>query len=662
MPHRPVHRFAVHAAVAFLLAGCVFAIAYHYDNKYLFGPPYGSDGVIEVSDDDLDRLVPLVDGWMLSVDGAPRTETFIGQYSNFSYAPGGTSAFGSAVYELTLSYVGAQRERALVLLVPEVYGDFTLYVNGVVAAAGGDGAQVGIVADRDTRLRLEVRNDEHYYSGLVYPPVLGTAQQMANVSFANALSACVLVLGPLAAALFAFAVRRKRDGDALARDFGVLCAAFAVAGAHGLIWHLGAAGAWWYAVEDAAWTCVLVSAVSVAARAAGLAWTRDARPLVRRTARALWALPVVTLAWALSIPALPGGIEAYGLYQTAVRVGCWALFAVCAAVGLRDRTDEARFVLCGCAVLGAALVANLLDNNAYEPMYGLWQSEYAGLLLVGVFAWMLVERVRRLRLAAEQVRDLEVQVRAAEAGLRHLRSGEEATRAARHDLRHHAAALSRLIDAGEQERCRAYLVELSGQQEAEAPLRYADNLVANAVMAAYLAPAQAAGIEVRCEARVPAELPLRDTELSVLLSNLLSNAVEACEPRAPAGLSSRFPCARRTDGWPCDARTRPSPARRSRARPRPTRPATVWACPPCARSSNATAARSTPTSRAESPSCASSFAWTAERRIIGRKTSFTADFRVFRPMMRMCSQGFGSRRARGARRGAENVVNLRAAW
>ena len=48
-------------------------------------------------------------------------------------------------------------------------------------------------------------------------------------------------------------------------------------------------------------------------------------------------------------------------------------------------------------------------------------------------------------------------------------------------------------------------------------------------MAAYLAPAQAAGIEVRCEARVPAELPLRDTELSVLLSNGLSNAGAACE-------------------------------------------------------------------------------------------------------------------------------------
>ena len=77
MPHRLPYRFAVCAAAVFLLAGCLFAAAYHYDNKYLFGPPYGADGVIEVSDDDLDRPVPLVDGWMLSVDGGPRTETFI---------------------------------------------------------------------------------------------------------------------------------------------------------------------------------------------------------------------------------------------------------------------------------------------------------------------------------------------------------------------------------------------------------------------------------------------------------------------------------------------------------------------------------------------------------------------------------------------------------
>ena len=426
---------------------------------------------------------------------------------------------------------------------------------------------------------------------------------MANVSFANALSACVLVLGTLAAALFAFAVRRKRDGDALARDFGVLCAAFAVAGAHGLIWHLGAAGAWWYAVEDAAWTCVLVSAVSVAARAAGLAWTRDARPLVRRTARALWALPVVTLAWALSIPALPEA--ASGVRPVLDRHARRLLGAVRRMRRRRAARSHRRGALralCGCAVLGACSWRTFSTATRTSLCTACGRASTRGCCSgrVRLDAGGAGAPAPRRRAGAiwrcRCVRPSEL----------HAICGpdEEGYGAARHDLRHHAAALSRLIDAGEQERCRAYLVELSGQQEAEAPLRYADNLVANAVMAAYLAPAQAAGIEVRCEARVPAELPLRDTELSVLLSNLLSNAVEACERVRAEGAgrpSVRFFHARagRTVGRA--RRTRPSPARRSRARPRPTRPPRSGACPPCARSSNATAARSTPTSRAESP-------------------------------------------------------------
>lgn len=98
-------------------------------------------------------------------------------------------------------------------------------------------------------------------------------------------------------------------------------------------------------------------------------------------------------------------------------------------------------MLCGCAVLGAALVANLLDNNAYEPMYGLWQSEYAGLLLVGVFAWMLVERVRRLRLAADGHEEQQAEQHAPEQtphrGGSHLGAGRHhvvlAVGAPRHD-------------------------------------------------------------------------------------------------------------------------------------------------------------------------------------------------------------------------------------
>ena len=533
MSVRALYRAVAPAVAIFLVAGCVFALAYYHDSKYLAGPPYGAHGSLALADADFDHPIPLVDGWRLSVEGGDEIDTFIGQYSDFSYAPGDAGAFGSATYRLALHYDGAEAERAVVLLIPEVFTDYALYVNGRAVSAQGDGTEVAFTVGADTQLVFEVENRTHYYGGLVYPPVLGSAEAIADVDLANTFATSVLVLVPAAAALFALAVRRRGDGDALVRDFGVLCAALAVAGFHAFAWRLGWTGPWWYAVEDAAWALVLVCALALAARAAGALRQRA----LRMALRALVIVPVVVFVWvALVIPAAPATIQAYGAFQSVFRVACWSLFVACAALGLINRSAEARFVLYGCAVLGASLIANLLDNNVYEPLYGLWQNEYAALFLVAVFGWMLVERVRRLRAASEQVRDLEVQVRAAETSLTHVRRGEEATRAARHDLRHHVGALRQMADAGEWDRCRAYLDELSEQQQAEAPLRYADNLEVNAVMAAYLSPAQAAGVRVSWDVQVPAALNIKSTELVVLLSNLLSNAVEACErARAATG-------------------------------------------------------------------------------------------------------------------------------
>lgn len=536
MSVRSIVRTVVPALVMFLVAGCLFAVTYYHDNKYIAPPPYGSNGSIMLTDEDITRPISLVDGWLLSVDGGEVTETFIGQYSDFSYAPGGSSPFGTATYELTLHYQGSHDSRALVLLMPEVFTRYALFVDGNLVSESGDGAEVALVVDDETTVVLQVENSAHYYAGMVYPPVIGDAQAIAGLELANTVLSSVLVIVPLAAALFSFAVRR-RSGDALVRDFGILCAALGVAGLHSFMWRTGMMESWWYAVEDAAWMAVAVSALSLAARAVGL--MRFRTPGV--VARLLWVLPLVSLVWvAVIIPIQPQSIAAYGLFQTAARLICWALFVVCAIVGLRECSVEARFILCGCAVLGAALVANLLDNNAYEPLRGLWQSEYAGLLLVGVFAWMLIARVRRLRVVQEQVRDLEAQVHAAETGLVHLKRGEEATRMARHDLRHHVGTIKQLIDAGEWERCRTYLNDLSQSQETEPPLHYAENMVVNAVMAAYLSPAQGAGVRVTWDVNAPEQLGLRSTELVVLLSNLLSNAVEACERARAAGEAHPF--------------------------------------------------------------------------------------------------------------------------
>lgn len=528
MSFRVVVRSLVPVLATFLLAGCLFALTYYYDNKYISPPPYGEGGSFYVDDAALERPVSLVDGWLLSVEGAAPTETFIGQYSDFSFVPDSTAPFGQAVYQLTLHYEGLQ-QRAAVLLLPEVFGDYTLYVDGRIAAQRGDGPEVGLVLGENTQLVLEVRNDAYYYGGLTYPPVLGTADAVAGVRFVNTLATGMLVLIPLGAAVLALTVWRRREGDALVRDFGILCLSFAVAGMHGVAWQFGFSEPWWYALEDAAWMCVLVGSVNLAARSAGVSWIDSPRRLTRIASRALWTLPLLCFTWvAFIIPLFPSLMDSYGLFQTFSRILCWALFAACATLAVRRRNAEARLILLGCALLGVALLANVLDNNAYEPLYGLWQHEYAGLLLVGVFGWMLAARIRRLRAAQAQVYDLEVQVRSAEESLVHMRQGERSVRSAQHDLRHHVGALKQLADRQAWSECTAYLNELSEIQDAQPPLLYAKNLVVNAVMAAYLTPARAAGVRVECEVCVPESLGIRSTELVVLLSNLLSNAAEAC--------------------------------------------------------------------------------------------------------------------------------------
>lgn len=532
MSVRAIARALVPAAVVFLAVGCLLSFTYFHDNKYAAPPPYGDDGSIALSDDDVARPVPLVDGWLVSVDGSAPIETFIGQYSNFSYLPNGTSAFGSATYRLDVRYEGSRAERALVILLPEVFTDYALYANGIPVASDKTGPEAALIVGEHTELVLEVRNQSHYYSGLVYPPLIGSAQAIAQVELANSLLSGVLVLFPLVSALFAFAVYGHRGEDPVVRDFGLLCLALSVAGWRGIAWRLGLGDPWVYALEDAAWTAVFVCAASVAMRSTGV--------LDRSQARAArWIMlvfPLVTLVWvAAVIPLWPATIEAYGVYQTLLRLGCWVMLTACAAIGLGSRSPEARYILCACAALGASLGANLLDDNAYEPLYGLWQQEYAALAMVAVFACMLVVRVRRMSAAQEQVRELSVQVRATKDSLLHMRRAEEATRMARHDLRHHVETLRGLLEEGAFDRCRSYLDELACGHDAAAPVRYSGNLVVNAALTGYLAPAQERGVEVRCDVRVPEELPLRDTELAVLLSNMLSNASEACDRARLAG-------------------------------------------------------------------------------------------------------------------------------
>ena len=94
-------------------------------------------------------------------------------------------------------------------------------------------------------------------------------------------------------------------------------------------------------------------------------------------------------------------------------------------------------------------------------------------------------------------------------------------------MKNHYLVLQNLSRTGETERLDAYLSELVSDVSSIPALTYAPHPAINAVLTVMLARAQKQGVEVERRIDVPETLPFPDTELCMVLMNLLQNALEA---------------------------------------------------------------------------------------------------------------------------------------
>ncbi|MDC7291708.1 GHKL domain-containing protein [Blautia schinkii] len=527
---RHIKRFLslVPAVVSLLLFSLLLALTYHSDNKYTAGGPYGQNGVYTFTQSDLDRPLFLVDGWML--DG---NETFIGQYSNFSYVPGHDSPFGAASYTLTLRYDG--EPQTLLMEIPVIFTDYTLSINGVPAAsASGKETQILVpVGGGDTLLTLETFNEDHYYSGLTYPPAIGTPGVISRMFFVRTLIYGAVCISGLTLALFSMALWLSRYKDRMFFHFGLLCLAFCLHCAHPLIWQAGLSNRIWYTIEDTSWLFVLAQTLHLTVLAVGLDRIKWYKNLLRP---ALLLICLLSAAAALFIlPANGSFIGLYGAFVDGYKIILWAVLAFLTGMGIRRRVDFRpqdmvinTAVLGATCILGVSLLADVLDSNLFEPIYGLWQNEYAGVLLILLFGGMMVQRIMVLLKESRELSLLSVQYRFAEERAVQIQESAKQVRFMKHELAHHIEALAALCNDGDLKRLERYLQKLRDEKNALPVLAYSNHFLVNAILSSYLEPARQKGIRVDCRILIPDELPLPDDKLCTLLSNLLQNAVEAC--------------------------------------------------------------------------------------------------------------------------------------
>jgi len=98
----------------------------------------------------------------------------------------------------------------------------------------------------------------------------------------------------------------------------------------------------------------------------------------------------------------------------------------------------------------------------------------------------------------------------------------------KHDFHNHLQTLKGQLVAGETDRALAYLEQLDEQLMNVDTLLKTGNIALDAILSAKLSQAKEAQISVTVKANVPDSLLLSDLELSIVVGNLLDNAIEAC--------------------------------------------------------------------------------------------------------------------------------------
>lgn len=205
-----------------------------------------------------------------------------------------------------------------------------------------------------------------------------------------------------------------------------------------------------------------------------------------------------------------------------------ALTAALCAVGWRRKQEFFR-LYAPPFLLAAALLAG------YGLFSGRWQQ--AGpdspLYLLGWCAQILALGVSLLlfiRRSAQRDTELQaISIRSDLAGeqLALMEAHQQALEEANHETRHHYAVLRELLRGGQAKQAEDYLDDLTRHINGSASAAYTVNPVVNAILSAMLPRAEEQKIRVETRIELPERLSVPDTDLAVLLMNLLENAVEA---------------------------------------------------------------------------------------------------------------------------------------
>lgn len=165
-----------------------------------------------------------------------------------------------------------------------------------------------------------------------------------------------------------------------------------------------------------------------------------------------------------------------------------------------------------------------LENiqNPYNVVF-LFIINFGALLVYYIMLMMDSQLARNLELEEQQhYQDLEY------VAFQSLQERMEETKRMRHDLRHHIHTVSYYLEEKEYDKLQEYVKEYRDAIPDGDRIRFCENRIINNILFYFASQAKKQQIDFSAQLTIPDDLHMNDHEISVLLGNLLENALEAC--------------------------------------------------------------------------------------------------------------------------------------
>ena len=379
------------------------------DNKYNSLPQKNQENITIISDDKIDFLIS---GWELYPDvllnpedffgqtNYKKYETWIGEYPNLSPFHQDKNPYGVATYRLFLSGDGATT-----IYLQEPLCATKIFIDGEQVAKNGSVTKyspyikditVSFTADKKTELIIQTANYSHYYGGIWYPPIIGSADDVAQAVGSRLMVYGFLAFTSIALSVFCISswfMQKKRDS--LSFYFGALCLSFGIRVIYPFIRFFGVPlVSSVYALEDLSALVGIYCTLCISF----LLLLKNKFTLQKNIAKIIsFGMCVFTVLFPiLVLPNFPSFTAVYGQLISWYKLIISLVLILIAVYGCLSSAAHSKLILTAVTVNAVSILYGVVSLNYFEPIIGAWPEEYGAYFMVICFVILMMLRNKKM--------------------------------------------------------------------------------------------------------------------------------------------------------------------------------------------------------------------------------------------------------------------------